>query len=130
LSVAAADGAQDGRRSPAAVVVVGEDVVEVVAAPARADAEDVRPLAVAVLELGLGLVGGLLLLVRVALLGEAEVDESTVPRIADGHTRERVDRYGRFSAGYPPPFRRTALCRAARSSRPPGRRRGSPGTCP
>src|SRR3954469_7586037 len=69
-SVAAADGPQDGRGPPAAVVVVGEDVVEVVAAPAgAAEAAHVGPLAVAILELGLGLVGGLLLVVRVALLG-------------------------------------------------------------
>src|SRR3954452_5317770 len=90
-SVAAADGPQDGRGPPAAVVVVGEDVVEVVAAPAgAAEAAHVRSLAVAVLELGLGLVGGLLLVVRVALLGQAEVHERTVPRIAEGHTWGQV----------------------------------------
>src|SRR4051795_531673 len=83
--VSAAHGAQDGRRAPGAVVVVGEDVVEVVAPALRAEAADVRPLAVAVLELGLGLVGGLLLLIRFALLGQAEVDERPVPRVAEGH---------------------------------------------
>src|SRR4051812_31379428 len=51
-SVAAAHRAQDGRRTRgAAVVVVGEDVVEVVAAAAAAEPADVRPFAVAVLEL-------------------------------------------------------------------------------
>src|SRR5919108_5831913 len=87
----AAHGAQDRRRPPAApLLVVGEDVVEVVTPAAGAEAADVRALAVAVLELGLGLVGGLLLLVRVALLGEAEVDERTVPRIAEGHYASKV----------------------------------------
>src|SRR6185312_6700465 len=57
LSVAAPHGAQDGGWAPAAVVLVGEDVVEVVAAAAgAAEPPDVRALAIAVLELGLGLV--------------------------------------------------------------------------
>src|SRR4051794_30692731 len=96
--VAAADGPQDGRGPPAAVVVVGEDVVEVVAAPAgAAEPADVRSLAIPVLELGLGLVGGLLLVVRVALLGQAEVHERTVPRIAEGHDSGQVSPLRRFS---------------------------------
>src|SRR5207237_2721928 len=63
------------------------DVVEVVAAPAGGQAPDVGPLAVAVLELGLRLVRGLglIFVVRVALLGKAEVDERTVPGVAEGH---------------------------------------------
>src|SRR3954452_22253895 len=55
---AAAHRPEHRRRAPTAVVVVGEDVVEVVAPPARAETADVRPLAIAVLELRLGLVGG------------------------------------------------------------------------
>ena len=63
--------------------VVGEDVVDLVAAAARGEAPDVGPLAVALLEVALGLAGvDLLLLVRVAVLGEAEVDERAMHRVA------------------------------------------------
>src|SRR4051795_3099036 len=74
------------RRLPRRHVVVGEDVVELVAAAARAQPADVRALAVAILELGLRLVGIVLLHVWVALLGKAEVHERTVPGIAERHT--------------------------------------------
>jgi hypothetical protein len=82
---AGAHGAQLGRRTGRGVVV-GEDVVELVAPAPRAEAADVRPLAITVLELGLRLVGILVLDVRVTFLGEAEVDERTVPGIAERHT--------------------------------------------
>src|SRR3954449_6644189 len=66
--------------------VVGEDVVELVAAaPATLEPAHVRPLAVAVLELLFGL-GQLPLLGRViVLLGQAEVDERLVPGVAGRH---------------------------------------------
>src|SRR3954453_2216332 len=60
--------------------LVGEDVVDLVAAPPALEAADVRSLAVAGLELLLGL-GLSLLAVAVVLLGEAEVDEHVVPGI-------------------------------------------------
>ena len=73
--------------------VVGEDVVELVAAAAL-EAADVRPLAVAVLELGLRLELTLALgdglVARVVLLGQAEVDERAVPCVADCHRQIRV----------------------------------------
>src|SRR3954447_13123547 len=129
-SVPAAHRAQDGGRAPAAVVVVGEDVVEVVAPALRAEPPDVGPLAVAVLELGLGLVGGLLLLVRVALLGEAEVDERTVPRVAEGHYGTQVSPLRAISCNFRGSITGTASCRGARSSPPPRPRRRSPATSP
>src|SRR4051812_38181791 len=101
----AVDGAQDGRR-PAARLVVGEDVVEVVTrAPARRQPPDVGALAVAVLHVGLRLRGSrpfaLALLLQLglagllafdlelvdiaALLGEAEVHERAMPAVSEGH---------------------------------------------
>ena len=50
-----ADGAQHARVARRGGDVVGEDVVDLVAAAARGQAAHVRALAVAVLELGLGL---------------------------------------------------------------------------
>ncbi len=63
-----------------AAALVGEDVVELVAAAAL-EAAHVRALAVAVLErgLGLGLVVGNRFVAALTLLGQAEVDERTVP---------------------------------------------------
>ena len=46
---------------------------------------DVRPLAVAVLELGLGLGLVVGVVARILLLGEAEVDERAVPGVAERH---------------------------------------------
>src|SRR3954469_26004697 len=70
-------GAPLGRR------VVGEDVVDLVAAAAGGEAADVGPLAIALLEVALGLAGVVLrLLVRLAVLGEAEVDERAVHGVA------------------------------------------------
>src|SRR3954452_2312535 len=84
-----ADRPQHGR-APLGRAVVGEDVVDLVAAPARRlQAADVGPLAVAALDLLLGLAGVelLLLVVRVAVLGQAEVDEGAVPSVSKGHAR-------------------------------------------
>src|SRR5205085_10309012 len=65
--------------------LVGEDVVDLVAAAAGLEASHVGPLAVAVLELGLRLRLELLA-VAVLLLGEAEVDERAVPGVPEGHS--------------------------------------------
>ena len=75
---------------PVARLVVGEDVVELVAAaPARRQAPHVRALAVALLELGLGLVvDGLALVLVLVFDGEAEVDERAVPGVAECHDVE------------------------------------------
>src|SRR3954452_2987343 len=84
--------------------LVGEDVVELVAAPAL-EPPDVRPLAVPVLELGLRLVLRDRLVARVLLLGQAEVDERAMPCVAKRHTTEGFERgqetpcYGKPSAG-------------------------------
>ncbi len=67
--------------APPAGFVLGEDVVELVAAAAQAP--DVGALAVVVLERRL--VGGVVLVLVVVLLGEAEVHERTVPGVAKGH---------------------------------------------
>ena len=67
-------------------LVLGEDVVELVAPATRGQAAHVRALAVAVLELRLGLVG-LVTLVGIVVLGEAEVDERAVPGVPEGHVR-------------------------------------------
>jgi hypothetical protein len=62
-------------------VLVGEDVVDLVPAAAGGEPAHVgRAIAVAVLELHLGL--DLLLVVAVVLLGKAEVDERAVPSVA------------------------------------------------
>ena len=75
----AVDGAQAVGAGADRLVVVGEDVVDLVAALAQAP--HVGPLVVAVLQLGLRLarVDVLVLVGRVALLGQAEVDERAVP---------------------------------------------------
>ena len=86
---APSDRPQDG----GAGVVVGEDVVDLVApAPAR-QAPDVGPVAIAVLELGLGLGSRLrstsrsdqLVVLELAFLGKPEVHERTVPGVPEGH---------------------------------------------
>src|SRR4051812_742890 len=66
--------------------VVGEDVVDLVAAAARLEPAHVRPFAVAVLQLALGL-GRLGLVVAIAVvgLGEAEIDERLVPGVSESH---------------------------------------------
>src|SRR4051794_21115121 len=76
---AAVDGAEAVGARADGLVVVGEDVVDLVAAAAQAP--HVGPLVVAVLQLGLRLAGVdiLVLVGRVALLGQAEVDERAVP---------------------------------------------------
>src|SRR4051794_1831849 len=76
------------RRRAGRWIVVGEDVVDLVAAPsARRQPPDARPLAIAILELDLGLGARVLLLEHVALLGQAEVHERAVPRITERHRR-------------------------------------------
>ena len=55
---------------------------------------DVRALAVAVLELRLGLVG-LVILVGVVVLGQAEVDERAVPGVPEGHIEWNLARLRR-----------------------------------
>ena len=62
------------------MLVLGEDVVELVAPAAQAP--DVGPLAVAILDLRLG---RRVVVVVVILLGEAEVDERAVPGVAESH---------------------------------------------
>src|SRR5919199_98155 len=69
---------QDARRP--AGVLVGEDVVDVVAPAAARHTADVGPLPIAILELHLGLGLGI---VVVALLRQAEVDERAVPGVAE-----------------------------------------------
>ena len=86
--------------------VVGEDVVDLVAAAAGRQAAHVGALAVAILEHGLGLAGlDLLLLVRVAILGEAEVDERAMPGVTKSHTR-RSDSRSRAIPLHHDPYRR------------------------
>ena len=91
------DGAQHAGLAPAALAgrVVGEDVVELVAAAALEPA-DVGALAIAVLQLclGLGLALGDGLVAAVILLGEAEVDERAVPCVADRHLGVRIRSVG------------------------------------
>ena len=70
-------------RRPPAWLVVGEDVIDFVAAAATGQAAHVRTLAVAILQLRLRL--GLRRIVVVPLLGEAEIDERTMPCVAEGH---------------------------------------------
>jgi hypothetical protein len=71
--------------------VVGEDVVDLVPPPARGEPPDVRPLAIAVLHLRLRSAdGGRLLdvlVVRVAVLREAEVHESAMPGLLETHRK-------------------------------------------
>ena len=67
--------------------LVGEDLVDLVAA-AGGDPPHLRAVAVALLELGLGLAGLVerLFLVRIAIvLGEAEVNEGALPGVSQGH---------------------------------------------
>ena len=83
----AADRAQHARLAATLRArLVGEDVVDLVAAPAL-QAAHVGPVAIAILELGLRL--GLTLpdglVARVLLLGEAEVDQRSVPCVAKRH---------------------------------------------
>jgi hypothetical protein len=71
--------------------VVSEDVVDLVAAAACAEAADIGPVAIAILELDLGLVVRLdLLLVIRVIFGEPEVDERAMPGVPEGHIRVRV----------------------------------------
>ena len=95
-----ATGRSDVVGLPPARLVLGEDVVELVAAAARGEAAHVRALAVAVLELRLGLVG-LVTLVGIVVLGKAEVDERAVPGVAEGHIVEftRLLRFSCNSSG-------------------------------
>jgi hypothetical protein len=83
----AADRAQAG--GPAiAHRVIGEDVVDLVAAAAgAAQPPDVGAIAVGVLELYLGLGVGLHLLVIGLVFGQTEVDERSMPGVAEGHDR-------------------------------------------
>ena len=75
--------AQRGRRTPSPRLVLGEDVIELVATAAQA--ADVRPLAVAILEIRLRR-RIVIAVVVVVLLGKAEVDERAVPGITEGHS--------------------------------------------
>src|SRR4051794_626921 len=83
---AAVDRAQHARLARRARRLVGEDVVDLVAAAARLEPAHVRALGVALLELALGLRLGLVV-VALVRLGEAEVDERLVPCVPEGHTR-------------------------------------------
>ena len=95
------------------------------------EALDVRALAVAILELGLGLVG-LVPLVGVAFFGEPEVDERAVPGVPEGHIGWNLALCGPSPAS----LRASAALsgrgasRSGRSWRPPRRRSRSPGSCP
>ena len=64
--------------------LVGEDVVDLVAAAALQPAH-VGPVAVAILELDLGLGLAHRLVARILLLGEAEVDQRAMPCVAKRH---------------------------------------------
>ena len=125
---------RSGRPRGAVVVVVGEDVVEVVAAAPGRQAADVRALAVGLLELRLGLDRRLVRRVHVAFFGQAEVDQPVVPEVPERH---------RFTKCTSPqgevlhlPARGdarvmcTSGCRCARSSPLRRLRRRSPGSCP
>src|SRR3954469_13660464 len=81
------DGAQDAGAGAGgrARRVVGEDVVDLVAAAARLQPAHVRALAVAVLQLALRLGLGLVVAVAIFGLGEAEVDERLVPGVSERH---------------------------------------------
>src|SRR5204863_3566122 len=86
-----------GRARPGADrLVVGEDVVEVLGAPARPELADVGTLPVRALEVVLRrgvarprrpllLDGGLVLDVLLVVVGHAEVDERAVPDVAESH---------------------------------------------
>src|SRR3954451_1552565 len=76
-SSAATDGSQHAGATGLDGGVVGEDVVDLVAAAPGGQAADVRALALPVTRLGLG--PGLLVGVGVPILGQAEVDERAVP---------------------------------------------------
>ncbi len=77
VAAAAADGAQHCG-GPAAGFVLGEDLVVLVVAPPRRQAAHIGTLSVVILQLGL-MRNVVVVAVVVILLGEAEVDESTVP---------------------------------------------------
>src|SRR5689334_9951498 len=75
--------AQDARAAALArrrVPLIGEDVVDLVATAARRQSANVRTLAITILELYLGL--DLVLVVRILVFGQSEVDERTVPCVA------------------------------------------------
>src|SRR5205085_10319777 len=74
---------------PLGTDVVGEDVVDLVSPPARAQPAHIGTVSVTVFELNLGFVIGLdLLLVRV-VLGEPEVNERAVPCVAESHMQSQ-----------------------------------------
>src|ERR1700730_18520622 len=88
VAAARADRPQRGR-TPLGTGVVGEDVIDLVPPPPRAQPSHIGALAVAILELDLGLVVGLdLLFVRV-VLGETEVNERAVPCVAECHMQSQ-----------------------------------------
>jgi len=70
---------------PGGRLVVGEDVVELVAAAARAQPADVRPVGVGALQL---LVGEVAVLVPIVFLGDPEIDEGLVPDVCEAHAAE------------------------------------------
>ena len=107
--------AEDARPLRPARLGVGPVVVVLAAAAPRREPADVRPLGVVALEL---LVGEVAVLVPVLLLGDAEVDERAVPDVAKAPSAPTM-----LAAA-------TGLSRPGRRSRPPRRRRGSPGSCP
>src|SRR4029078_2483810 len=122
-------GTQD-RGAPLGRRIVGEDVVDLVTAAARGEPWPVGPLPVAALELlfGLAVVDLVLAVVRVAVLGEAEVDQRAVPGVTEGHAEGSFAVQGVFPAYAK--STRTASSRSARWSRPPPRRPRNPARCP
>jgi hypothetical protein len=105
--VAAAVGPAAGDRpqhagGPASRLLVGEDVVEVVVAAAAGggQAAHVGALAIAVLELRLGLVVVLVFGVGIALFGEAEVDERAMPGVTQGHPTANISPLRANSCNY------------------------------
>ena len=73
--------------APLGLGVVGEDVVDLVAAPARAQPADVGALAVGLLESASGSAVGLEVLLVGFVLCEPEVDERAMPGVSEGHVR-------------------------------------------
>jgi hypothetical protein len=81
VAAAAADRAQHGGGASAGFVL-GKDLVELVATAARREPAHVGPLAIAVGDL---LLVGLVLVVVVIFLGQAEVHECAMPGISKCH---------------------------------------------
>jgi len=79
-------GTQNRGLTPARLLV-GKDVVDVVAAASRRQAAYVGALAVAVFEGELGSRVGVVVVGVVNFLGQAEVDERAMPGVPEGHVQ-------------------------------------------